>query len=112
MTPWILSESETRSLREAPDGPVEATVFRREDLIALVYCDPENGLWNLLLSVKHNRRDPQLVELLQARECLLPGIENFTIAPKSASSPQKWMPDTHLFHLVELPVPQDTPTQQ
>lgn len=105
MSGWFLSENETRELREANDGPNEASVFRRRDLIALVYCDADSGLWNLLLSVQHNKRDPELGELLQAREYLLPGIENFTVAPKTASSPQKWLPNVHLFHLVEIPDP-------
>jgi hypothetical protein len=106
---WVLSASETEQLRAAPDAPSNAGVYRKRDLIALVYVDTDTKLWNMLLSVARNARDPALHELLEARLSLLPTIESFQIAPKSAASPTKWLPNVHLFHLTEI---DDKPTAQ
>lgn len=98
---WLLSETETKALRDADDAPSETTVFRKNDLIAMTYCDP-NGYWHLLLSVQHDERHPELEEVLDARRSLLPGIENFAIEAGVAIGKAKWEPPVALIHLVEL----------
>lgn len=101
---WILSETETRALREAHDAPTEPTLFRKDDLIAMVYCTPNDGLWHLLLAVKHNVRLPDLYELLEAQRSLLPGIDNFTVSAANVMEHEReWHPPVPVFHLAELP---------
>lgn len=100
---WIQSDNETRHLREAHDAPSEATVFRKGDLVAMTYCD-RDGLWHLLLSVKHSKRVPEFVEVLQARQALLPGVENFQVTAGTViETGRSWLPPVPLFHVIELP---------
>lgn len=105
---WFLSQTETEKLRRAPDAPPDSTVYRREDLIAMVYSDPE-GYWHLLLGVDGNTREPEIGELLEARAVLLHGIEHweirggkFLIEAGKIASPPRWLPDVPCFHLKEL----------
>lgn len=98
---WILSETETKALRDAHDAPSEATIFRRADLIAMIYCDPD-GRWHLLLSVKHNERRPELEDVLDACRSLLPGIPQFDLEAGIAIEREPaWSPPVPILHLIE-----------
>lgn len=96
MNDWRRSEHETASLRETIDCPPESCVFRRKDLVALVYCD--DHAWHLFLVAVKGKRVPGLGEMIEAREALLPGIEDFAVTyAKEFAIP--------VLHLVELREP-------
>lgn len=95
-TSWLRSEHETASLRETLDCAPDACVFRRGDLMAVVFCDDqEPNAWHMYLAAKNGKRIPKLDEIIEARDELLPGIEDFAVAPV----PGIGIP---VLHLVEL----------
>ena len=74
MSGWRLLEQETRELRAEAEGQIDACVYARGDLKALVYCDGEPR-WHLYLASAD--RLPQREELLAARQALLPVIQDW-----------------------------------
>ena len=94
---WQRSESDTSTLRQAIDCQPDACVYRRKDMLALVFVDDhEPNSWHLYLAVMGGKRLPTLDELLDARLQLLPGIDDFAIATASGL-------DFPVLHLWELP---------
>lgn len=80
MTDWILSVLETEQLRKAKDGFPEASLYRRDDLVALVYRNPSrDDVWHLMLSVRAGVRDPEIVEAMQAIGALLPPLDHLVM---------------------------------
>lgn len=98
---WIRSDTETRSLQEAPHAPINCGVYRRRDLIAMTYCDPA-GLWHLMLAVERGQRPPQVEELIDACATLLRHIEHFELEAGLARGRVKWLPATPLVHVKEI----------
>ena len=96
MNQWLRSEKDTDTLRRAVDCSPDACVFRKGELIALVYCDTKEPFgWHLYLAVHKGKRLPKLEEVIEAREALLPGIEDFAVnAPQDLGIP--------VFHVSEL----------
>jgi hypothetical protein len=94
---WQQSEQDTRELRAAVDCPLDACVYRNGDLMALVYCQPggadERARWHLY--VASHVRMPEMSEVLDARQELLPNISNYVVTPE---------PTMHNgVHVCELP---------
>ena len=79
---WNRSERDTASLRETLDCVPDACVYRKGELVALVFCDGrKESAWHLYLAVHGGARPPGLEELLEAREVLLPNIQDLAITP-------------------------------
>lgn len=74
MSGWKLSEEDTRELRAESGCPLDACIYVRADLKALVFCDPEPR-WHLYLASAN--RMPEKAEVLEAREYLLPVIQDW-----------------------------------
>jgi hypothetical protein len=108
-TNWIRSVAETAVLRAASDGPPDPTVFRRDDMLALVFCsevEPHN--WHLYLAVRQGKRTPTLPELMDARAQLLPNIEDFGVDGLTNTVHGIAFPVLHLFELPLAPLDSET----
>ena len=100
MSTWEHSPHDTQALRGTDALSPEATVYRKDDLVAVIFCGEDGGEMCWHLYVSGGKRTPTHHEVLEARQMLLPNIEDFWIA-----RPQ-WL--QHTVHLAELR-PHDEP---
>lgn len=96
---WNRSEKDTASLRETVDCAPDACVFRKGELVALVFCDAKRPVnsWHLYLAVDGGQRTPTIDEIIDAREVLLPGIEDYAVTLCKGLD----LPVLHLWELRE-----------
>lgn len=96
MSGWVRSERDTQEMRESIDCPPDTVVYHQHDLKALVIFGDRDGQgerWHLYLASA--KRAPTTDELLDARQELLPGIDDYDYAPDPEGG-------SHCLHLWEL----------
>lgn len=80
MSDWILSVTETGQLRQEHDSYPDCSLYRRDDLIALVYREGDKPtVWHLMLSVVRNERDPEMADVIDAMSTLLPALKTCVV---------------------------------
>lgn len=101
MTAWTRSEKDTSELRSMVDCPPEACVYRKNDLMAVIYCEADSDArvtvtrWHLYIA--GSRRMPEMAEVLDARQELLPGIDDYAITP----APEYAHNCVHVWELID-----------
>ena len=98
MSAWRRSEKDTASLRAEVDCPPDAAVYKNErGMMAVVYCVVGRNFtaWHLWLSHRGRTHPPAIEELLDCRQALLPGIDQWEITTDDD------MPN--VIHLIEVP---------
>ena len=99
MSGWELSEIDTHEMRKAPDAVPDARAYRNGELRAVVFTDASGG-WVLAVVGRRALRIPTLEEVLDAKQQLLPNIENFAIERGGADP--AW-PVVYVYELQSLP---------